>query len=53
MKFVIKDWMNNTCFKGKTFKTFEDAWEYIYIKDPMPEIEDAHWFDDYFVEEIE
>lgn len=55
-KFIIKDWMNNTCFKGITFKTFEDAWEYIYIHDPIPEETDPkydeHWFDDYYVEEI-
>jgi len=32
MKFIIKDWAGNTCFKGKTFPSFEDAWEYIYSK---------------------
>lgn len=25
MSFVIKDWAGNTCFHGKTFKTFDDA----------------------------
>ena len=28
--FIIKDWANNTCFKGKTFNSFEDAWGFIY-----------------------
>jgi hypothetical protein len=53
MKFIIKDWMNNTCFEGKTFDSFEDAWGFIYENDPQPEgNDDEHWFDDYFVEEI-
>lgn len=29
-KFIIKDWAGNTCFKGKTFPSFEDAWEFLY-----------------------
>lgn len=29
-KFIIRDWANNICFNNKTFKTFDDAWEYIY-----------------------
>lgn len=32
MKYIIKDWANNTCFKGKEFKTYEDAWEFLYDK---------------------
>ena len=54
-KYIIKDWMGSICFKGKTFQTFEDAWEYIYIHDPIPNEDDPkyeeHWFDDYYVEE--
>lgn len=55
-KFKIKDWAGNTCFNGKTFKTFDDAWGYIYENDPAPineetgEIEDESYFDDYYVE---
>lgn len=53
MKFIIKDWTNKTCFHGKTFNTFEDAWEYIYEKDPMSEPleENEHYYDDYCVEQ--
>lgn len=50
-KFIIKDWINNTCFFGKTFDSFEDAWEYIYEKDPN-EKEDEYYYDDYYVEEV-
>lgn len=36
MKFVIQDWAGNTCFKGKKFDSFEDAWDYLYT---LPEYE--------------
>lgn len=30
MKFIIYDWAGNVVnLKGKTFKTFDDAWGYI------------------------
>lgn len=31
-KFIIKDWADNICFKGKKFDTFEEAWGFIYEK---------------------
>lgn len=53
MKYEIRDWMNNLCFKGIRFDSFEDAWGYIFENDPMPEGEDENGFyDDYFVEEV-
>lgn len=53
-KFLIKDWAGNICFKGKEFKTFDDAWEYIWKKDPCSEEEEEKgYYDDYYVEEIE
>lgn len=30
--FVIKDWIDNVCFYGKTFKSFDDAEYYLSIK---------------------
>ena len=27
--YYIKDWAGNTCFNGKTFDDFEDAWGFI------------------------
>lgn len=24
-RWIIKDWAGNTCFKGETFETFDDA----------------------------
>lgn len=39
-KFIIVDWANNICFKGKTFPSFEDAWGFIREKfDHLPEKE--------------
>ncbi len=32
MRYIIRDWANNVCFKGKTFKTFEEAWGFLYEK---------------------
>ena len=34
-KFIIKDWANNICFKGKEFDTYEDGWEFLDIKYPV------------------
>ena len=35
MNYIIIDWAYNQMFNNKTFKTFEDAWGYIYehVKD--------------------
>jgi hypothetical protein len=48
MIFIIKDWANNICFKGKTFESFEDAWGFLY--EMFPNGDDDRTFDDYFVE---
>ncbi len=55
MPYIIKDLAGNTCFKGKTFEDFESAWGFIYENDPIPEPteeNEAHYYDDYFVESI-
>ncbi len=31
MNWKIIDWAGNTCFGGKTFKTFEDGWDFIFL----------------------
>jgi len=50
-KFIIKDWAGNTCFKGKRFKTFEDAWGYINeIYGHLCEEEFEEHVQEYFVE---
>jgi hypothetical protein len=49
--FKIIDWTGNTCFRGKEFQTFEDAWGFIY--DKFPNGDDDGTFDDYFVVETE
>jgi hypothetical protein len=52
-KWIIKDWMGNILFHGKTFDFFEDGWSYIYENDPMPEENSPEWvdgwYDDYYV----
>jgi hypothetical protein len=53
MKYIIKDWTSKLCFSGVTFDSFEEAWDYIYEHDPMPEIEDDNWFSDYYVLPVE
>lgn len=48
--FKIYDWTGKECFEGKTFETFEDAWDFIYENDPRPQTSnDDHWYDDYEV----
>jgi hypothetical protein len=32
MKYVIEDWAGNTCFGGKTFESFNEAWGFLYEK---------------------
>lgn len=51
-KFIITDWANNVCFKGKRFDSFEDAWGFIYKKHPEPESDNDGTFDDYYVIEL-
>ena len=55
-RYEIRDWMNNLCFQGKTFSTFEEGWDYIYVNDPEPDETSPewkdHWFDDYYVVEV-
>ena len=46
MKYIIKDWIDNLCFNGIEFDSFEDAWGYVYEKFPNG---DDGTFDDYFV----
>lgn len=28
--YIIEDWAGNHLFKDKTFKSFEDGWEFLY-----------------------
>lgn len=52
-KYIIKDWVNNTCFKGTEFESFEDAWSFIYENDPCTEEQsESGYYDDYYVEEL-
>ena len=47
MKYIIKDWIDNTCFNGKEFESFEDGWGFLY--ELYPNGDDDRTFDDYFV----
>ena len=49
-EFIIIDWCSNICLQGKTFATFEDAWEYIYLQyENVSDAEAAEAFQDYEV----
>lgn len=47
--YIIKDWAGNILFDHKTFKTFLDAWEFIY--ETFPDQADE-FYDEYYVELI-
>lgn len=51
--YIIKDWTGRTLFEGSKFETFEDAWDFIYERDPQPEegVDVANWYSDYEVEQ--
>lgn len=51
-KFIIYDWAGNSLFSHGSFKTFDDAWEYILgeMTDKLGLTEED--YDDYFVEEV-
>ena len=36
-EYKIVDWMNNRLFPNKVFKTFQDGWDFIYLKFPNKE----------------
>ena len=36
-KYKIVDWMNNRIFPNKVFKSFDDGWDFIYLKFPNEE----------------
>lgn len=48
-KFIIKDWADNTCFKGIEFESFDNAWAYLMDKFPDDITKDL---DEYHVIEI-
>jgi hypothetical protein len=58
MKYIIKDWAGNICFKGKQFPSFEDAWGFLYelydeqkFAGTLSEKEFDDQMSEYFVEE--
>jgi len=34
MKWIIVDWTNTRCYSNKKFKSYEDAWEFLYSEYP-------------------
>jgi hypothetical protein len=55
MAYQIFGWIRHAdtkpLFGGKTFSSFEEAWEFIYQADPTDDETDGY-YDDYYVEEI-
>lgn len=53
MKYIIKDWAGNTCFQGREFDTFEDAWGFLYgAYDHLQESEFDEQMSEYEVEHV-
>lgn len=46
-KFIIKDWTGNIMFNGKTFKTFDDAWDYLFSR-----FDNDEDLEEFFVEKV-
>lgn len=55
-RWRIEGWTGQVLFGGRTFGSFEEGWEFIYVEDPEPEETDPrwldHWYDDYYVVSI-
>lgn len=49
-KYIIKDWADNHLFQNKEFKSFEDAWEFLYETFEKESDEDEEFLSDYYVE---
>jgi hypothetical protein len=39
-KWIIVDWTSTRCFSDKRFKSYEDAWEFLYSEFPSTETGD-------------
>lgn len=54
MKYFIKDWAGNVLFDGKTFNSFEDGWDFLYVHfADVPEKDTSDgFFDDFYVERV-
>lgn len=53
IRYIIKDRSGKICFNCKTFKTIEEASEYLYESFGDVEAEDDSVFDDYSIIELE
>jgi hypothetical protein len=40
MKWIIVDWTNTRCYSNKKFKSYEDAWEFLYSEYPAVDGDD-------------
>ena len=52
--YIIKDWNGNHLFTDKTFNSFDDGWDFIYLnvdnsKYDETQNEDDNEYQDYFV----
>ncbi len=47
MKWIIVNSCGTRCFTRKTFKTYENGWDFLYSEFPLEDNEDI--LDDYFV----
>lgn len=56
MKWIIQDWTGKRCWSFASFDSFEEGWDFIYVTDPEPDVNDPRWktgwYDDYYVVEV-
>jgi hypothetical protein len=51
--FIIKDWAGNHIFQDRVFTSFEDGWEFLYVRFNKEADGDEDFFEDYAVFEID
>lgn len=50
---AIQDWIGNVCFNGREFKSFDEAWAFIYKKfEHLEETKQEEEFQEYSVLEV-
>ena len=50
--WIITDWARNIMFDGKEFKSFDDAWDFLYEFFDMNQMDADEWGQEYDVMEL-
>lgn len=54
-RYRIEDWAGNILYGGKTFPSFEDAWDHLYTDhgEEATASGDDDYYTDFYVEEVD